>query len=150
VTGLDMGGNPRIISKIISESYVRMIGLRKKRYQSATNLTGILYGLMVGMAFALYTTLNLMKMMANMIKYYPVNLQQYIHIPLLAAHFPIDTANVVFLLLLVVHALVSSMIIKIVSGSHKHSIYLHFSMLVWIGITVAYITDWAVGRVLAF
>ncbi len=150
VTGLDMGGNPRVISKIISESYVRMIGLRKKRYQSATNLTGILYGLMVGMAFALYTTLNLMKMMANMVKYYPVNLQQYIHIPLLAAHFPIETANVVFLLLLVVHALVSSMIIKIVSGSHKHSIYLHFSMLVWIGITVAYITDWAVGRVLAF
>ncbi len=150
VTGLDMGGNPRRISKIISESYVRMIGLRKKRFQSAANLTGILYGLMVGMAFTLYTTLNLMKMMASMIKYYPVNLEKYIHIPLLSAHFPIQTANVVFLLLLVIHALVSSMIIKIVSGSHKHSIYLHFSMLVWIGIMVSYFTNWAVGKVLTF
>ncbi len=150
VTGLDMGGNPRKISKIISESYVRMIGLRKKRYQSAANLTGILYGLMVGMAFTLYTTLNLMKMMANMIKYYPVNLQKYIHIPLLSAHFPLQAASVVFLLLLVIHALVSSMIIKIVSGSHRHSIYLHFSMLVWVGIIVAYVTNWAVGKVLTF
>jgi len=150
VTGLEMGGNPRKISKIISEGYIRMIGLRKKRYQSATNLTGILYGLMVGMAFALYTTYNLMKMMANMVKYYPVNLQHYIKIPLLAAKFPLDTANVVFLLLLVIHALVSAMMIKIVSGSHRHSIYLHFSMLVWVGITVSYITNWAVGKVLAF
>jgi flagellar protein FlaJ len=69
VTGLDMGGNPRKISKIISESYVKMIGLRKKRFQSASNLTGILYGLMAGMAFTLYTTLGLMKMMQSMIKY---------------------------------------------------------------------------------
>ncbi len=150
VTGIEMGGNPRKISKIISDAYIRMMGLRKKRYQSATNLTGILYGLMVGMAFALYTTLNLMKMMAHMIKYYPVNLQQYIKIPLLAAKFPIQTANVVFLSLIVIHAIISSMMIKIVSGSHKHSIYLHFSMLVWIGIVTSYITNWLIGKVLAF
>jgi len=150
VTGLDMGGNPRKISKIISEGYIRMIGLRKKRYQSATNLTGILYGLMVGLSFALYTTYNLMKLMANMVKYYPVNLQQYIKIPLLSAKFPLQTANVIFLLLIVIHALVSAMLIKVVSGSHKHSIYLHFSMLVWIGMTVAYLTNWLVGKVLSF
>ena len=145
-----MGANPRKVSKIISESYIRVIGLRKKRYQSATNLTGILYGLMVGMAFTLYTTYDLMKMMANMIKYYPVNLQQYIKIPLLSAKFPLQIANVVFLMLIVIHALVSSMMIKIVSGSHKHSIYLHFSLLLWIGITVGYLTDMLVGKVLAF
>ena len=150
VTGLDMGANPRKVSKIISESYIRVIGLRKKRYQSATNLTGILYGLMVGMAFTLYTTFDLMKMMANMIKYYPVNLQQYIKIPLLSAKFPLQTANVIFLMLIVIHALVSSMMIKIVSGSHRHSIYLHFSLLLWIGITVGYLTDMLVGKVLAF
>ncbi len=150
VTGIEMGGNPRKISKIISESYIKMIGLRKKRYQSATNLTGILYGLMVGMAFTLYTTYNLMKMMADMVKYYPVNLQQYIKIPLLAAQFPLDTANVVFLSLLVVHAFISAMMIKIVSGSHRHSIYLHFSMLVWIGLVVSYLTNSVVGQVLHF
>ncbi len=150
VTGLDMGANPRKVSKIISESYIRVIGLRKKRYQSATNLTGILYGLMVGMAFTLYTTFDLMKMMANMIKYYPVNLQQYIKIPLLSAKFPLQTANVIFLMLIVIHAMVSSMMIKIVSGSHRHSIYLHFSLLLWIGITVGYLTDMLIGKVLAF
>ncbi len=150
VTGIDMGGDPRKISKIISESYVKMIGLRKKRFQSASNLTGLLYGLMAGMAFTLYTTLGLMKMMQSMIKYYPVNLEKYIHIPLLSAHFPIHTANVIFLMLLVVHALISSMIIKIVSGSHKHSIYLHFAMLVWIGIIAAYVTNWAISKVLTF
>ncbi len=150
VTGIEMGGNPTRISRIISDAYIMMIGLRKKRYQSATNLTGILYGLMVGIAFALYTTLDLMKMMASMIKYYPVNLQQYIKIPLLTAKFPIATANVVFLSLLIIHALISSIMIKVVSGSHKHSIYLHFAMLSWIGIIVAYLTDWIVGKVLSF
>ena len=150
VTGIEMGGNPTKISRIISDAYVKMIGLRKKRFQTATNLTGILYGLMVGMAFALYTTLDLMKMMANMIKYYPVNLSKYIKIPLLAAKFPINTANVVFLLLLVIHAFLSALMIKIVRGSHKHSIYPHFSILVWIGIVVSYLTEWAIGGVLRF
>ncbi len=150
VTGIEMGGTPSKIARIISDAYIMMIGLRKKRYQSATNLTGILYGLMVGMAFTLYTTLNLMKMMANMVKFYPTNLQHYIKIPLLAAKFPIYTANIVFLTLLIIHAMVSATMIKVVSGSHKHSIYLHFSMLSWVGIMVAYLTNWIVGKVLAF
>ncbi|NPA75575.1 MAG: archaellar assembly protein FlaJ [Euryarchaeota archaeon] len=150
VTGIEMGGVPSTVSRIISDAYIRMIGLRKKRYQSATNLTGVLYGLMVGMAFTLYTTLSLMRMMANMIKYYPVNLSQYIKIPLLSAKFPIEVANVVFLTLLVIHAFVSALMIKVVSGSHKHSLYLHFSMLSWIGILVAYITNQIVGKVLGF
>ncbi len=148
VTGIEMGGVPSKISHIISDAYIRMIGLRKKRYQSATNLTGVLYGLMVGMAFTLYTTLALMRMMANMIKYYPVNLSQYIKIPLLSAKFPIGVANVVFLTLLVIHAFVSALMIKVVSGSHRHSLYLHFSMLSWTGILVAYITNQIVGKVL--
>ncbi len=150
VTGIEMGGVPSRISQIISDAYMRMIGLRKKRYQSATNLTGVLYGLMVGMAFTLYTTLSLMKMMGNMIKYYPVNLTHYIKIPLLSAKFPIATANVVFLMLLIIHAFVSAMMIKVVSGSHKHSMYLHFSMLSWIGIIVAYLTNQIIGKVLGF
>ena len=150
VTGIEMGGNPTKISRIISDAYIRMIGLRKKRYQSATNLTGILYGLMVGMAFALYTTFVLMKMMASMINYYPVDLTKYIKIPLLSAKFPIETASIVFLALLVIHALISSLMIKVVSGSHKHSIYLHFSMLTWIGVVVAYLTEDIVGRILLF
>ncbi len=150
VTGIEMGGDPTKISRIISDSYIRMIGLRKKRYQSATNLTGILYGLMVGMSFALYTTYGLMEMMASMIKFYPVNLSQYIKIPLLSAKFPLQTANIVFLSLLIIHALVSSYMIRVVSGSHKHSIYLHFSMLSWIGIVVAYITQSMIGKILAF
>lgn len=148
VTGIEMGGDPTKISRIISDSYIRMIGLRKKRYQSATNLTGILYGLMVGIAFALYTTFELMKMMASMIQFYPVNLSKYIKIPLLSAKFPIATASVVFLLLLIIHALVSSYMIKVVSGSHKHSIYLHFSMLTWIGLVVAYLTQSIIGKIL--
>jgi flagellar protein FlaJ len=150
VTGIEMGGNPTKISRILSDAYIRMIGLRKKRYQSATNLTGILYGLMVGMAFALYTTYILMQMMASMIKYYPVNLSHFIKIPLLSAKFPIETASIVFLALLIVHALISSLMIKVVSGSHKHSIYLHFSMLSWIGIVVAYLTETIVGHILLF
>ncbi len=148
VTGIEMGGNPSKVARIISDAYIRMIGLRKKRYQSATNLTGILYGLMVGMSFALYTTYVLMKMMADMVKYYPVNLTQYIKIPLLSAKFPLATASVVFLALLVIHAFISSFMIKVVSGSHKHSIYLHFSMLTWIGIVVAYATESIVGKIL--
>lgn len=139
VEGSRAGGNPREISKIISNNFIRMNGLRKKRYQSSANLIGILYGIAVGVALVLYVSLYLVDYMGD--------IGREIELPagltdigvFFYSSYEFSLFSALILVIIVIHALISSMMSRVIGGGHKLGAFTHFVGILWIGAIIAWI-----------
>ena len=60
VVGLSVGGKVDRVIEIISVNFVKLMGVRRKRYQAADNMLGTLYGMSIGITFTLFSALSLM------------------------------------------------------------------------------------------
>lgn len=141
VEGSRTGGNPREISKIISNNFIRMNGLRKKRYLSSASLIGILYGIAVGVAFVLYVSLFLVDYMGDIGREIdlPAGLEDIGVFFYSSYDFRIFSALVV--IVIVIHAMISSMMTRVIGGGHKLGAFTHFVGILWIGAIVAWIAE---------
>jgi flagellar protein FlaJ len=63
VEATHLGGKPEVIGDIIATNFHRIVTLRKKRYQSASSLVGVLYGLTGGIGFTMYISLGVLDLM---------------------------------------------------------------------------------------
>ncbi|TRZ87004.1 MAG: hypothetical protein D4R88_10020, partial [Methanosarcinales archaeon] len=61
--GIDKGGKPEAIGDIVGDNFMRIVSLRKLRYSLATSLLGEVYGLTGGIAFTMFLTLAIVKML---------------------------------------------------------------------------------------
>lgn len=141
VEGSRAGGNPREISKIISGNFIRMNGLRKKRYQSSSSLIGILYGISVGVAFVLYISLFLVDYMSDMGREIdmPAGLSK---VPLfIFTSYEFTVFTVLLVIVIVIHALISSMMTRVIGGGHKLGAFSHFVAILWICAITAWLSE---------
>jgi len=147
IIGLIVGGRPDKVIQITSENFVRLLGVRQKRYQSADTLVGILYGLSVGMTFTLFATLSLMMLLNDMNDAFSLS-QTSIVLPIALQPFDTRVAEYSFLIIMLVHALISANLVSFASGAHKHSFYIHFAMITWISTLTAILTQLLLSHVL--
>ncbi|TFG71053.1 MAG: archaellar assembly protein FlaJ [Methanomassiliicoccus sp.] len=147
VVGLSVGGKVDDVIEIISDNFVKLMGVRRKRYQSADNMLGTLYGMSVGITFTLFSALSLMQLLNQMNDQFALS-ETTIALPIALKGFNLDIAETVFLLIMLAHALISANLISFASGSHKHSFYINFAILTWICTVTAIVTQLMLDKVL--
>ncbi|ENN95829.1 flagellar assembly protein J [Methanocaldococcus villosus KIN24-T80] len=144
---LYFGGDPKLAANIISKNFRKIIQLRKSKYQNVQQFVGVIYGLGAGLALALFASLGVAYMITNLYSSLniPETVIQIIHVA------PLTNAKLVEYILygsLIIYAIMSSILIKILDGGHKYSAFLHFVIIVWICSLVAYGTKLLVLKVL--
>lgn len=145
VEGIRVGGSPKRVSQLISENFLKIVGLRKMKYDSASTLTGILYGLAFAISFVLYLTFmilqNFDKLALDLNKSLAETggtiLPAQKLMILNAGVFNFDILGGALLFMLIVHALVSAVMTRVISGGHKAGAAWHFVLLVWTSVIVA-------------
>jgi len=135
------GGKSSEVSEVISDNFLKMVGLRKERYQSSMNFVGILYGLTLGISVTIAMAIGIMGMMEEAFSSLdiggelPISLGTFAYEPLVLYGFQ---AGVIM-----VHSLVSAWIIRLVSGGHRYVMMLHFSGMFWLGAIVSLLAEGA-------
>ncbi|MCI0497121.1 MAG: archaellar assembly protein FlaJ [Thermoplasmata archaeon] len=145
VEGFRAGGRSREMTNLISRNFVRILGLRKKRYQSAAEMTGMLYGVMIAIAFSMYITVEVLDRIQRLYQdiQTPVTVET---VGVLEYAFFSETLMAAIILVLVVsHSLISSLLLRVMSGGHKAGSLVHFVAMVWVAAVVSIIVGWAMG-----
>ncbi|HIH02052.1 TPA: type II secretion protein F, partial [Thermoplasmata archaeon] len=147
VVGLSVGGKVDKVIDIISENFVKLMGVRRKRYQASDNMLGTLYGMSIGITFTLFSALSLMEMLNVMNEQFALS-NTVISVPIALQSFDLNLAEAVFLLIVFAHALISANLVSFAGGSHKHSFYINFAVIVWISTVTALVTQMMLDKVL--
>jgi archaeal flagellar protein FlaJ len=133
--GLKAGGKPAPIGRIISDNFVEITNLRKGRYQTASSFRGLLYGLMAGMAFALYVGLGIVDMLENIFN----DMDMPEGTPFMEFfHFSSDSVltNFLVMALLLGHAVTSALMVKIADGGNYFRSYGDLVGMFWVAAIV--------------
>ena len=148
VEGIKAGGSPKKVSSIISENFLRIVGLRRMKYDSASTLTGILYGLAFAISFVLYMTLMILENFDRLAQNVAISLREtggtvapMNNIMILnAGAFNFDLLGGAMLFMVLVHAAVSAVTTRMISGGHKGGAAWHFVLLTWTSVAIAVVT----------
>jgi flagellar protein FlaJ len=140
VRGTSVGGSPKDVSIITSSNFIKILQLRKKRYQNHSTLIGLLYGVTFAVAFSIFTTVYIVEWMDKLVT--DLDIPEILgpgalNIPLLAGlPYDISLLTTLALLLIIVNAIICAIIINIFGIEHKTIILLHFVGLIWLSIAV--------------
>ncbi|MBM4249449.1 MAG: hypothetical protein FJ149_08480 [Euryarchaeota archaeon] len=148
VEGIKAGGSPKKVSSLISDNFLKIVGMRKMKYDSASTLSGILYGLALAISFVLYMTFIILETFDKLALDLNTSLAQTsgTFLPakniliLNAGAFDFDVLALAMLFMVVVHAMVSAVTTRIISGGHKAGAAWHFVLLTWTAAAVAAVT----------
>ncbi len=142
VEGWRVGGSPRAISALISDNFVKLNGLRKKRYQSSADLTGVLYGLLIAISFPLYITMGILEKIQEM--YMDIRVPEgFENVEVLeSATFNISLYAIIILGLIITHSVISALMTRIATGGHKMGALLHFVIFLWVGACISFIVTY--------
>jgi flagellar protein FlaJ len=137
-----LGGNAEKIGEIVSTNFNRLLSLRKLKYHLSSSLRGALYGSLIGFATAAYVSCEIAKVLADMFTAPMNNLDSgggEIMSSMLGSVLPpvttVDLGKIyVYVgLMIIFHALISSLMVKVVDGGSNYSALFDFVAMVWIG-----------------
>ncbi len=143
VEGVRIGGDGRRISRIISGNFIRILGLRRLKQESASTFTWMLYGLTVSTALVLYFILYLIQSFHEQFVGLTAALGSgtdaaTLHSPgfgLLQAlqqpPFDFGVFHLAIFLLLIAHAAITAVMTRVVSGGHPLGGLTHFVGMTW-------------------
>jgi flagellar protein FlaJ len=147
VVGLAVGGKPDQVIDIISSNFVKLMNVRRKRYQAADNMLGTMYGMSIGITFTLFSALSLMELLNRMNAQFALS-QTTVVMPIALQSFDLSLAEGIFMFIVMVHSLISANIVTFAGGGHKHSFYINFAMITWISTVTAIVTQLLLNTVL--
>ena len=142
VEATNLGGQPEVIGDMIATNFHRIVTLRKKRYQSASSLVGVMYGLTAGIGFTLYISLGVVDLMQDM--FTTVTMPDGMGMGMILntdiGNMELLSAMVLFIML--AHSLMSALLIRFVDGGHILCSMKDFVIMVWIsGISAVFTTS---------
>ncbi|MDK2987731.1 MAG: archaeal flagellar protein FlaJ [Methanothermococcus sp.] len=142
-----LGGDPGKASEIIGTNFRKIINLRKSKYQSVAQFSGIIYGLGGGMALSLYASYGVAQMVSNL--YTTLDIPEAM-ISVINIMSPGDLSMVSYLMyaVLVFYSMVSGYLIKLMDGGHLQCSLMHFVIMLWIASIVSYVTGLLVQSIL--
>ncbi|MDO8728151.1 MAG: archaellar assembly protein FlaJ [Candidatus Methanoperedens sp.] len=134
--GIDKGGKPEAIGDIVGDNFMRIVSLRKLRYSLATSLLGEVYGLTGGIAFTMFLTLAIVKMLTNIFQGadIPAGMSSIIS---LSSVMDINFLALLLMAMMVGHSLLSSLLLRAVDGGSLFNCYIHFVGMVWLSAILA-------------
>lgn len=144
-----LGGSPEKIGEIVSKNFSKLLSLRKLRLQLTGSMRGSFYGTLLGFSAAIYMTTEVASMLA---KIFSQPFQQASDSSLgdvvssIAPQIPeVDMvmAGIYIGVLVILHSLVSSFMLKVMDGGFKSGALLDFPLMVWLGSLVSIIIPYA-------
>ena len=134
--GIDKGGKPEAIGDIVGDNFMRIVSLRKLRYSLATSLLGEVYGLTGGIAFTMFLTLAIVKMLTNIFAGtdIPPGMTSILS---LGSVMDINFLALLLMAMMVGHSLLSSLLLRAVDGGSLFNCYIHFVGMVWLSAILA-------------
>jgi archaeal flagellar protein FlaJ len=153
-----LGGNGEKIGKIISDNFSKLLNLRKLRLQIASSMRGALYGGLVGFVVTVYMAATITDMLAKLFGTALAGDEtsgaaQQLFSSILPAIPPVDI-NLVTLyigIMVIVHAIASSLIIKIIDGGKWEAMFFDFVIMLFVGSGIAFLvpkaSSWAFGSI---
>lgn len=141
VRGTLAGAKPKEASGIVSTNFIKMLQLRKKRYQASSTLQYILYGVTVTLAIVVFMTIYTVDWVVQFAYTIPqtsgTDFGQII--PILGDPGIFDIPNLVNigLLLIIINAFICATIIRFANAGHSVNFLLHFVALVWAGAVIS-------------
>ncbi len=136
VEGIKAGGKADAIGRIISENFNLIINLRKQRYQMADNFKGMLYGLVAGMAFALFVGVGIVGLLKGIF----TEISLPADTPFASfLSFEVNLGLIAFLvvLLLLGHSIASGLMVHIADGGNYYRTYSDLPLMFWIAAIVS-------------
>ena len=148
VEATHLGGKPEVIGDIIATNFHRIVNLRKKRYQSASSLVGVLYGLTGGIGFTMYISLGVVDLMQSMFSSVDMPPGMSMGMVLYTDVGSIETLSLMVLFIMIGHSLLSAILIRVVDGGNMLSATIDFVIMVWISGISAVVTTTGVASLL--
>ncbi len=146
--GTSTGGEPRAISRIISDNFSTILTLRAEKFQTQGRVTGILYGLTAAMTVILYLALFLTEGFFNMWEgVEPIQGFEYVLL-LQAQTFDLELLGLLVTLIILIHALVSMSITRVLGGGNWIGGFTHLVGIMWIAAVASILTKYIVVRLL--
>lgn len=142
VEGIKAGGSPKKVSQIISDNFLKIVGLRKLKYASSDTLTLMLYGLGMAISFILYFTMIAMTNFSHM----GIDLQKTLSgageggaqisqsigfLSINLGNFNFTLFGALVLLMLAAHSFLSAVMTRVISGGHRAGAMWHFVLIFW-------------------
>lgn len=136
VEGVKAGGKADQIGKIISDNFVHIITLRKSRYQTASNFKGLLYGLVAGMAFALFVGLGIVGMLEGIFSTIELTETEAFG-DFLSFDADLPLIGFMIIILLLVHSMASGLMIHMADGGNYFRTYSDLVGMFWVAAIVS-------------
>ena len=135
VDSVNLGGNPDLVSRLITDSISRILSLRTERQSLVSNITGILYGLAIGVAMSMAVLVQMMAMLNKTMS--QVTLAGLpIQIPIFAVSYDLSITSFLVVSVIAVHAAFSGLMLRDLSGGHRYSPLLHLVVIFWVAAAV--------------
>ena len=149
VDGTEVGGDAKKISKIISDNFLKMLSLRKKRFLAASTTSGLLYGSMVFITFPLYVLIWVVALINNMfVEINPIS-QEYPFLSLFyGTSLSFQVLRILMFSMIVLHVIVATVIKKVISASSGIKVLLDSVVMIWIGALTAVITSVIISAIM--
>jgi flagellar protein FlaJ len=133
------GGDTAEIGETLGNSFSRMIALRKFRRQLASSLKGMLYSAMVGISISIFIIVTLVDSLGRgLFGGGSISLSgiEFMPVKFTAVQLEMSFIATLVWVLLLLHAAISSVIIKIVDGGHMYNSLVHYVAMLWIGTVI--------------
>ncbi|MFB6073224.1 MAG: archaellar assembly protein FlaJ [Halobacterium sp.] len=130
LVGRQMGGEPQHLGELISGNMSEVLQLRQRRQQSAATLVGVMYGITAASTFAFFIGLGIVSVISGLgldFSNSAFNVGTLINTQV----YDIQLIEYLLVVTVLVNAVLSSLMIRVVDGGHKVNAYLHFVVLTW-------------------
>jgi archaeal flagellar protein FlaJ len=149
-----LGGNAEKIGVIISNNFQRLLSLRKLKYQLASGLRGAFYGSLIGLSAVAFVTAQIVKILAGLFST-DFGAESSFTI---ASILGTESATSLFVnmdqiliyvgIMVIIHAVISSILLKMVDGGSLYASLFDIVLMLWIGAAVAWMTPHMIDYVL--
>ncbi|MFT4310634.1 MAG: hypothetical protein ACMXYC_03305 [Candidatus Woesearchaeota archaeon] len=139
---VSLGGRAEKIAEIISNNFQRILSLRKLKIQLASSLRGAMYGALVGFAGAAYVAAEISQLLSGLFSApfsdasdtgeFAASLLGEIN-PSAALAVNPETIALYLGVMVIFHAIVSSIIIKVIDGGTTYAMFFDMSIMIWMG-----------------
>ena len=137
--GRQMGGDPKHLGDLISGNMGEVQQLRQRRTQAASTMVGVLYGITAAATFAFFIGLGIVDVISGLglnFSNSAVPVDDLIN----TAMYDIQLIEYLLVVTVLVNAVLSSLMIRVVDGGHKVNAYIHFVVLTWISSIIGSMT----------
>ncbi|MUV59267.1 archaellar assembly protein FlaJ [Halobacterium sp. CBA1126] len=137
--GRQMGGDPKHLGDLISGNMSEVQQLRQRRNQATSTMIGVLYGITAAATFAFFIGLGIVDVISGLGLDFS-NAALPVDDLINTGIYDIQLIEYLLVVTVLVNAVLSSLMIRVVDGGHKVNAYVHFVVLTWISSIIGSLT----------